>query len=246
VKPTALIVDDEALARQKLRDLVDDAPLVEVVGEAGDANAAIAAIERLRPDLVFLDVEMPGGSGLEVLERVRHRPLVIFTTAHDRYAVAAFELAAVDYLLKPFGIERFRLAVERAVAAVAESGTPAAVDRARAALARSGPLRHLFVRERGRIVPLLIADIERFEARGDYVAAHLGGRSHLLHVDLQDLEEHLAPESFVRIHRSHLVNLRFVKALIPTKTTRLEVELKDGSRLVASRARSRALRHLMR
>src|SRR5687767_1598282 len=156
---TALIVDDEPLARRKLRDLLAEFPDVELLGEASDGAEAVRAIDELEPELVFLDIQMPLVSGLEVLERTRHKPAVIFTTAHDRFAVAAFELAAVDYLLKPFGRERFRVALERARAVLGqESALVPSVERARRALAGRGPLTRLFVRDRGKIVPIPVAE----------------------------------------------------------------------------------------
>jgi len=256
VIPTALIADDEPLARRKLRDLVQEVPLVEIVGEAADGEAAVRAIDTLRPDLVFLDIQMPGLSGLEVLERARHKPAVIFTTAYDRYAVAAFELAAVDYLLKPFGRERFRAALERARQALGRRDAPAAMERAGQLLDRRegaaaerapaprAPLTRLFVHDRGKIVPIAVPEIERFEARDDYVAVHVAGRSYLVHVPMNELERRLDRERFLRVHRSHVVNLDFVKALEPYDGTRLTVELRSGAKIVASRARSRELRAL--
>jgi len=245
LRPTALIADDEPLACRRLRDLVADVPLVEVVGEVSDGEAAVRALDSLKPDLVFLDIEMPGLTGLEVLERARHRPAVVFTTAYDRYAVAAFELAAVDYLLKPFGRERFRAAVERACRTLNGVEASAAVERARPALERRTPLARLFVRDRGRIVLVAVTGVVRIEARDDYVAVHAAGRSHLVHVTMNEMEERLDRERFLRIHRSHLVNLDHAKSLEPHDQTRLVVEMRDGSRIVASRARSRELRDLV-
>lgn len=246
MKPTALIVDDEPLARQRLRDLVNERSLVEVVGEAADGEVAVRVLDELQPDLVFLDVEMPGATGLQVLERTRHRPIVIFTTAYDRYAVAAFELAAADYLLKPFGSERFHAALERALRALAPDESPSLLERAAQTLSEEQILERVFVRDRGRIVPLRVADIERCEAHDDYVAIHAGGRSYLISVRLQDLEARLGAGRFLRVHRSHLVNLEFVKSFEPHDPHRLVVVMRDGTRLIASRARSRELRELSR
>jgi two-component system LytT family response regulator len=242
MKVSALVVDDEPLARRKLRELVDDVPWLACVGEAADGDAAIAAVDTLRPDLLFLDIELPGPSGLEVLARVRHRPTVIFTTAYDRYAVAAFELHALDYLLKPFGRGRFEAAVERARMCLDAAG-PSTLERGRQALAvPAGPVARLFVRDRGRIVPLAVRDVVRLQAEDDYVAAHAGGRSYLVHLPLAELERRLDPDRFLRIHRSHVVNLDHVEAFEAQADGRVEVVLKDGLRLVASRTRSRELR----
>jgi two-component system LytT family response regulator len=241
VKPTALIAEDEALARRKLRDLIAEVPLVDVVGEVEDGEACVRAIEELRPDVLFLDVQMPGLSGLDVLSRTGHKPLTIFTTAYDQYAVAAFELAAVDYLLKPFGKDRLRVALERAVQAFDSGERSASPDRLRAAWS-DRPVNRLFVRDRGKIIPLAAAHIERLEAKDDYAALHASGRTYLVHVPLNVLEQRLDPERFVRVHRSHIVNLDFVAALEPYDATRLQVVLRDGTKILASRTRSRALK----
>ena len=247
MRTTALIVDDEPLARRKLRDLLAEFPDVELVGEAADGAAAVQAIDELEPELLFLDIQMPVATGLEVLEKSRHRPAVIFTTAYDRFAVAAFELAAVDYLLKPFGRDRFRVAMDRARAVLGqEAGPVAPIERARRALGAAGPLTRLFVRDRGKIVPVAVAEISRFESQDDYTVLHAGARSYLVHVRLSELEQRLDPERFLRIHRSHAINLDFVRSLEPHDSTRLEVEMRDGTRIVASRTRSRELRGLVR
>jgi two-component system LytT family response regulator len=237
-----LIADDEPPARQQLLDLLADVPWVTCVGEAADGGAAAAAVDRLRPDVLFLDIEMPVLSGLAVLERVRHRPAVVFTTAYDRYAVAAFELAALDYLLKPFGRERLQAALERARRAVAERNALSALERAREAGSNGAPPRRFFVRDGGRIVPIAVRDIQRLEARDDYVEVIAGGPSYLVHLPLAEFERRLDPSRFVRIHRSRIVNLDLVTGFTPYDATRLQVEMKDGTRLLASRMRSRSLR----
>jgi two-component system LytT family response regulator len=245
----ALVVEDEPLARRQLRELAAGVPWLSCVGEAPDGASAVHAIDELQPDLVFLDIRMPELTGLEVLERAAHEPAVIFTTAFDQYAVAAFELGALDYLLKPFGRERFLAAVERARRALGAPRTDdddgSTVDRARAALgATAGPVERIFVRDRGRIVPLPVRDIERLEAEDDYVAVHTRGRRFLVYLPLADFERRLDPDRFLRVHRSHVVNLDFVTALVPFDAARLQVELRDGTKIMASRARSRELRHL--
>jgi two-component system LytT family response regulator len=247
----ALLVEDEPLARRQLRELADGVPWLSCVGEAADGTTAVRAIDELQPDLVFLDIQMPELTGLEVLERIEHEPAVIFTTAFDHYAVAAFELGALDYLLKPFGRERFLAAVERArraLGATRSDGTArdsSTVARARSALGTStGPVERIFVRDRGRIVPMPVREIERLEAEDDYVAVVTRGRRFLVYLPLADFERRLDPERFLRVHRSHVVNLDFVTALVPYDAARLQVEMRDGTKIMASRARSRELRHL--
>jgi two-component system, LytTR family, response regulator len=247
----ALLIEDEPLARRQLRELAAGVPWLSCIGEAADGAAAVRAIDDLKPDLIFLDIRMPELSGLEVLERTEHEPAVIFTTAFDQYAVAAFELGALDYLLKPFGRERFLAAVERARRAL--GATPSDDDdrdsstvvRARVALgAAAGPAERIFVRDRGRIVPVPVREIERLEAEDDYVGVYARGRCFLVYLRLGEFERRLDPQRFLRVHRSHVVNLDFVTALVPFDATRLQVEMRDGTKIMASRTRSRELRHL--
>jgi two-component system LytT family response regulator len=244
LKVTCAVVDDEPLARLRLRDHVLQVAWLDLVGEAADGPQAVRMIDARRPDIVFLDIELPGLSGLEVLERACHRPAVIFTTAFDRYAVAAFELMALDYLLKPFGRERFEVAIERVRHSLDLVAPGQSLERARQALSGGDALRRLFVRERGRIVPIALGEIERIEAQDDYVLLHAAGRRHLVHVTLRDLERRLDPDRFLRVHRSHLVNLEHVAELRRGADGRIEVRMRDGTGLLASRDRSRTLRRL--
>ncbi len=242
---TALVVDDEPLARRKVRELLREVSWIHCLGEAADGLSAARAIDEHRPDLVFLDIRMPGLSGLEILKRVQHVPAVIFTTAYDRYAVTAFELAAVDYLLKPFSRDRFLQSVERARPALQRRAGVPAVERAEETL-RGAPMRRLFVREGGRILPLRAPTVERLEACDDFVYVYAAGRKYRVNAPLSELEQRLDPGVFVRIHRSHIVNLDHVVAWSPYDGSRFEVRLRDGTVLTASRQRSRALRNLTR
>jgi two-component system LytT family response regulator len=236
--PTAVIIDDEPLARRRLRALVADLDWITCAGEAADGPSAIRLIDGLRPDLAFLDIQLPGVSGIDLLARLRHLPAVIFTTAFDRYAVTAFELAAADYLLKPFGVGRFGRAMER-VRPLLERRTAAPPP------AASAP-RRLFVREGGRIVPLPVGAVEHITACDDFVEVHAQGRRYRLNLPLGELEAQLDPRTFVRVHRSHIVNLDHVVAWEPYDGSRFEVRLRDGTRITASRQRSRLLRHVSR
>ncbi len=250
-KIRALIVEDEPLARRTLREIIAGVPWLECVGEADNGSRAVEMIDSLKPDLVMLDIEMPELDGLQVLDRISHEPAVIFTTAYDRYAVSAFELEALDYLLKPFGRERCLAALERArrtLPANESSGESSAstslVERARHVLSESGPLTRLFVRDRDRIVPISTADIERLEAADDYVDVHTKSRSYLVYLTLNDFERRLDPERFIRVHRAHIVNLDFVKQLVPFDGSRMQIEMRDGTKILASRTRSKELRQL--
>ncbi len=187
---------------------------------------------------------MPGMLGTDVLRRLEHHPLVVFTTAHAQHAVTAFELGALDYLLKPFGPERLTTALERVRAAIGESGSPPPLDRLSEALQR-GPMSRLFVRTGRAIVPVPVASILWFEALGDYVAAHVARGRHVLHLSLARLESRLDPERFVRAHRTSIVNLDHVVAFRRAGRG-MVAELSDGTRLPVSRQRAKELRALAR
>jgi two-component system LytT family response regulator len=238
---TTLVVDDEPIARAGLRAMLADVPWIQLVGEAASGPAAVEAIDRLEPELVFLDIQMPGLLGTDVLARVRHQPFVVFTTAYAEHAVTAFELGALDYLLKPFGPERLATTLERVRAALGEPSTPHAFDRLREALA-GGPMSRLFVRSGGVIVPVAVLTVAWFEALGDYVTAHAGRSRHLLHLSLNRLEARLDPARFTRIHRAAIVNLDFVRAFRRHGKGQLLAELIDGTELVVSRSRAKELR----
>ena len=231
-----LIADDEPLARRTLREHLRDLDWIDVAGECGDGLSAIRAVDELRPELLFLDIRMPSASGIAVAEQIAHRPYIIFTTAYDRYAVTAFEIGALDYLLKPFGRERVHAVLARAREAL-EHGLPAVAARA-SVLAPSKPLSHVFVKERGRMLAVALERVERLEACDDYVALYAEGRRHLLHARLHDLAARLEPSRFVRVHRSHVVNLGFVAAIEPLDGARSTIVLSSGARVPASRAGS--------
>jgi two-component system LytT family response regulator len=239
---SAVIADDERLPREKLREFLEDVPWLRCVGEAADGLETVDLVNRLKPDLLFLDIRMPGLSGIEVLGRLEHRPTIVFTTAHDEYAVTAFELRALDYLLKPFGRRRFEDTLARIHESLDVQSDTSAVERGREALEPGRPLRRVFVRTRGRIVPIDVERVTRFAAEGDYVAIHTAEGYHLAGLRMAELERFLDPDRFLRIHRSHIVNLDHVEMMTPHHSDRLQVTMKDGTRLFASRARSKELR----
>ena len=240
---TALIADDEPVARAGLRRMLGAFDWVTCVGETATGPATVAAINQLRPDVVFLDIQMPGLLGTEVAERIEHQPVIVFTTAFAQHAVAAFELGALDYLLKPFGAERLNTTMERLQAAVREPGAMPALARLRETLGE-GPLIRLFVRSGASIVPVAVDDVSRFEAWGDYVLAFTGKTRHVLNLSLNHLAERLDPTRFVRIHRTHIVNLHHVVTFRRHGKGQLMAELKDGTQLVVSRSRAKAFRDL--
>jgi two-component system LytT family response regulator len=239
---TALIADDEPLARRGLQDMLLDHRWIACVGEAESGGDALRLIDDLRPDLVFLDIQMPGASGLDVLRRVVHQPFVVFTTAFAEHAVTAFELGAIDYLLKPFGAERLKATLDRVRAALGEPRGNVA-DRLTEAMGH-GPMRRLFVRLGGSIIPISVERVSHFEAWGDYVTAHAGRARHVIHLSLNRLEQRLDPSRFVRVHRAYIVNLDHVRAFRSQGKGKFIAELSDGATVTVSRSKARALRAL--
>ncbi len=239
----AVVVEDEPHARQSLREYSAGVDWLTLVGEAGDGSEAVRLIDRLEPDLVFLDVCLPELSGLEVIERIRHAPEIVFTTAYDRFALAAFEVGALDYLLKPFGRQRFQTTLERVRKRLVESRVPT-TERARAAFGQ--PWRRLFARTSSGIVPIDVKTIRHIQASGDYVEVHCESGRHLLHISLGELASRLDPETFCQVHRSHIVNLEAVERMSPFDERRLLIKLRGGKEILASRSASEMLRRLVR
>ena len=245
----AVIVEDEPLARETIEDFLKGEDWLELSGEAADGISAVRLIDDLRPDLVFLDVKMPGISGLQVLEAIQHDPEVVFTTAHDTHAITAFELGAIDYILKPFGRERFSKMLARVKERLLngdEQSKSSFRDRALQALNTkpAGPLLRLFVRDRrGRLVQVPVADITRLVGADDYVEMHVGTASYLVNVTLAEFGRRLDPAHFCRVHRSVIVNLDKI-VTCQRKDRRLHIELSDGSHVIASRSGSQDLRKL--
>lgn len=239
MKIRTLIVDDEPLSRRRLQRFLQSAPDVEVVAECGDGNAAVAAIQEHKPDLVFLDVQMPNLSGFDVLSTigVERMPVVIFVTAFDTFAVQAFEAQALDYLLKPFGEDRVTKALERARTFL-EGGAKRAYQDHLAELLRTTDAgrnnARVLVRNGDRVLVLGAAEIDWVEAYGDYVRLHVGQQSHLLRSTLTEMEQRLKPEGFARIHRSRLVNLDRIREFNTISGTELLIVLKNGAQLNAS------------
>jgi len=237
----ALIVDDEALAREKIRQMLASEPDILIVGECRSGREAVRMIRSQKPDLVFLDVQMPelGGFGVLKAVGVERAPAVIFVTAYDQYALQAFEVNAVDYLLKPFDRERFRKAVSRFRTQVGRSSATEMSARLDALLrgleGSAAHIHRLAIRSSGRIFFLKTEEIAWIGACGNYVGLHVGPETHLLRESMNAMETKLDPSRFVRIHRSALVNIDHVKELRPLFHGEYAVLLKNGDRLTLSR-----------
>jgi two-component system, LytTR family, response regulator len=229
----AVIVDDEELARGFLREMLREHPEIEVAAECANGFEAVKAIGEARPDLLFLDVQMPKLDGFEVLELIEPGPVVIFVTAYDQYAMRAFDAHAVDYLLKPFSLERFRIALERAKSRLGERPIP--IDLAPAARAPGERPQRIVVKDGPRVHVIPIDKLDYAEAQDDYVALHSGGKSYLKQQPIAALETQLDPARFIRIHRSAIVNLERLVRIEPyAKESRVAI-LSDGARLPVSR-----------
>jgi len=248
----AVIVDDEPLARERLRSLLAERPGYELVAECPDGEAAVAVVGRERPDLVFLDVEMPGLDGFGVLEALGDDapPHVIFVTAYDRYAVRAFDVRALDYLLKPIQPARFADALARIEARRGADGGPeewaAIQDLLRELRARRGYPSRLVVRSGAQVAFVTTAEVEWIEADGNYARIHARGRDYLLRDTMKALEARLDPDRFVRIHRSAIVNVERISTVEPYFHGEYVVVLAGGRRLIASRTHAARLRELLR
>jgi len=230
----AVIVDDEELARAFLRDLLRPHPEIQIVAECANGFEAVKSIAETSPDLVFLDIQMPKLDGFEVLELIDPGPAVIFVTAYDEYAMRAFDAHAVDYLLKPFGVERFERALERARARLGQQALPAAAV-AGARPPQQRPER-IVVRDGARVHVIPLDKLDYVEAQDDYIALHSAGKSYLKQQPIAELERLVDPARFVRIHRSAIVNLERVARIEPYgKDSRLAI-LSDGTRLPVSRS----------
>ncbi len=238
-----IIIDDEPLAREKLRGFLENEADIEVIGECRDGREALETIESEKPDLVFLDVQMPEMDGFEVLDNVEPEslPTVVFVTAYDQYAIKAFDVHAVDYLLKPFDRQRFGEALGRA-RAEHERRQAGDVKRQLLALLEEVESRRekyparLVIKTSGRVVFIKVDEIDWVDAAGNYVRIHAGGDSHMLRETMGRLEERLDPEKFLRIHRSTIVNIECIRELQQQFHGDYLVVLKNGQRLTLSRS----------
>lgn len=229
----ALIVEDESLAQQTLLDFAKEFSWLEIVGIAPDGLTAIRLIDELKPQLIFLDVQIPEISGVEVLRRIKYQPFIIFTTAFDDYALTAFEFEAIDYLQKPFGLERFRQTVERLERRLSSEIINEKPE----------PMRRIFVRDRRGLVPLATDEIVWLKADDDYTVIYTANKTFLVGTNLKDFAAKLNPAKFLRVHRSAVVNLDCINR-IEEDARRLILYLNNGNEVPASRAGSQILKKL--
>jgi two-component system LytT family response regulator len=248
MKLRTLIVDDESLARDKIRAFLEEYPEFEVIGECEDGMQTTTAILAHRPDVIFLDVEIPGKNGIELLDSLPpdFQPAIVFVTAFDKYAVRAFEAQALDYLLKPFNKTRFAQAVRRLHERTTQPNHARHGEELKVALREvrreAQDCERIVVRSGARIIFLRTSMIEWIEAEGDYVMVHAGKANHLVRETMMTMAGRLDPSRFVRIHRSAIVNLDFIQELRPLWGGDYRVLLRDGTQLTLSRNYRSALR----
>jgi two-component system LytT family response regulator len=235
-----LIAEDEPLAAEALADWVANHPRLSLVAVCHDGASALAQCRALAPELVLSDINMPGLTGLQLaraLAAEEPSPALIFTTAYDEHALAAFELHAIDYLLKPFSRERFDAAIEQALLR-----RPAAAEVARSLEDEQGPLDRVLVRDQGKIFPIQAQDIEHLHSDTKYTAITSRGRSYLVRLPIAAFEQRLDAARFLKLQRGAIVNLDFVESMTPDENSQLVVQMRDGTRFTASREVSKKLR----
>jgi two-component system LytT family response regulator len=242
-----MVVDDEELARARIRELLDDVPDVVVVGEAENGIDAVRKIEELRPDVVILDIQMPGMDGFEVLDSLSRLPLVIFATAYDEYAIRAFDVNSIDYLLKPISEERMATAIGRARSLMDRRPALDAEVARLARVVRSREVERLPVMKGRKIVLVHMDDIVWIGAEDELVFVHTRNEKYLINSTMAELEQRLKPGVFFRCHRSSIVNLDHVREIAPwfAGKYRIVVDDVDGTELALSRGRVKSLREIM-
>lgn len=247
-KIRAVVVDDEELARQILREFLSSHPEIELVAECANGFEAVKAVAELKPDLVFLDIQMPKLDGFEVLELIGNETAVVFVTAHDNFAIRAFEVHAVDYLMKPVGASRFEAALKRAkerLEGKAPANAPSAAELAAAARPPAQYLERIPVRDGSRVSIIPVGKLDYVEAQDDYVALASEGKKHLKQQTIASLETALDPSRFLRVHRSYIVNLERVAKIEPYSKDSHVAVLTTGTQLPVSRAGYARLREFL-
>jgi two-component system, LytTR family, response regulator len=246
-----LIVDDEPLARRRIRAMLSDEPDVDIIGEAANGTAAVLAITETRPDLLLLDVQMPGKDGFEVLQEIAgiHQPAVVFVTAHDEHAIRAFDVQAIDYVLKPVVEERLHAAVRRAISRLREHRRSDLAETLAGVLQRvnrdRGNGRIAIKGERG-VTLLPVAEIEWVEADGDLVSLHTARGRHVLRTTISDIEARIGGPHFARVHRSAIVNVHYIQEIQPLFKGDYVIVLKSGAQIRTGRTHRANVQALMR
>lgn len=242
---TCLLIDDEKLARELLTEYLESFPEIEVIGECAKGSEAVEKINKLKPDLIFLDVQMPGMTGFEVLDEIDHEPYIIFTTAYDQYAIGAFEKNAVDYLLKPLDLERFKLAVNRALKRKkTEQGSLEDLLHSLKVKVegRSSYDSHIFVQKSEKLFNLPVDEIIFLEASGDYTVITTKTDQFVSSSGIGKLEELLNPDTFIRVHRSTIININFLKEIERHFNGGMVVKMQSGKSFPVSRTYAKMIR----
>ncbi len=240
---TCIIIDDEKLARDLLLEYVQQMPNLQVIGECGKGKEAVEAIDRLKPDLIFLDVQMPGMNGFDVLDEITHDPYVIFCTAYDQYAIKAFEKNVVDYILKPLDQERFRLGVERAINRMKlEQNNVGELLRNLKTENKTSYDSHIFVQKSEKLLNLPVEEIVYLEASGDYTILSTKNDQFVSSSGIGKLEEILNPEIFIRVHRSTIININNLKEIEKHFNGGMVVKMLNGKSFPVSRTYAKLIR----
>jgi len=238
-----LIIEDEKPARDLIRNYLEDFPMVELIGEYDNGFDGLKAINELKPDAIFLDVQMPKLTGFEMLEVLEHIPEVIFTTAYDQYAIQAFEQNATDYLLKPFSKERFGEAIGKLKSRIESQTTENGLERIKRHLVESDEKLHrVVIKKSGKIHVISTRDINYLEAQDDYVMIYTDEGRFLKQQTMKYFENHLDPEQFVRVHRSYITNITCIERIEPYEKTNFILILKDGNKVPVSRSGMQVLK----
>jgi two-component system, LytTR family, response regulator len=238
-----LIIDDESLARELLKEFLEQHPDLKLIGECSKGTEAVEKIDELKPDLIFLDVQMPGMNGFDVLDEITHDPFVIFTTAYDQYAIKAFEKNAVDYLLKPVDQERFKVAVDRAIARMnTDQNNVGEMLRNMKTENRSSYDSHIFVQKSEKLINLPVDEIEHLEASGDYTILTTKTDQFVSSSGIGKLEEILNPETFIRVHRSTIININSLKEIEKHFNGGMVVKMNNGKNFPVSRTYAKLIR----
>jgi|SRR5688572_4750991 two-component system LytT family response regulator len=240
---SCVIVDDEKLARDLLREYIQQIPDLEIVGEASKGKEAVEVIDKLTPDLIFLDVQMPGMNGFDVLDEINHDPYVIFCTAYDQYALKAFEKNAVDYILKPLDQERFKLGVERAISRMkVEQNNVGELLRNLKTENKTSYDSHIFVQKSEKLLNLPVEEIVYLEASGDYTILTTKNDQFVSSSGIGKLEEILNPEIFIRVHRSTIININSLKEIEKHFNGGMVVKMLNGKSFPVSRTYAKLIR----